>query len=620
MLNKYPLWKYLLLLGILLVGLVYALPNLFGEDPAVQVLASTGSSLDPSIIKKIEDRLKEKNIPYLSIKHENSTVLTRFSSPQIQLQAKEAIKEVVGENYIVALNLAPKTPSWLTFLGASPMKLGLDLRGGVHFLMEVDIESSFSRYLESALGEIRSLMRENKLRYNQLYKVDNDKLVVVSFDSEAGAKDALKIINQNLKDYDFIQKKVDNRYQLLGHIKQASVQEITNSTVEKSISTLRNRVNELGVSEAVVQRQGLNHIIVELPGIQDTARAKDILGKTATLAFHLEATEEAKKATPNITPPGTKWYTDRGNRQVLLSKRVILTGDSIIGAVVGSDGQTGQPAVHVTVANKGLALWQKTTLENVGVGLGVVYIETKTDFVEENGESVKKTWTSENLISFATIRSPLGNRFQITGFTLAQAQDLAILLRAGSLPATITIVEERTVGPSLGQENIRLGKLSIAVGLGLIVVAMLLYYSVFGFIANLALVANVILLVAILSLVGATLTLPGIAGIVLTIGMAVDANVLIFERIREELRLGLSAQAAIHAGFERALSTIIDANLTTLIVAVILFSVGTGPIRGFAITLTIGILTSMLTAIMGTRAMVNIAYGGRTVQKLRVGI
>ncbi|MCS5708731.1 protein translocase subunit SecD [Candidatus Berkiella cookevillensis] len=620
MLNKYPLWKYLLLLGILLVGLVYALPNLFGEDPAVQVLASTGSSLDPSIIEKIEDHLKEKDIPYISIKHENSTILTRFSTPQIQLQAKEAIKEVVGENYIVALNLAPKTPAWLTWFGASPMKLGLDLRGGVHFLMEVDVESSFSRYLESALGEIRSLMRENKLRYSQLYKVDNDKLVVVSFDSEAGAKDALKIINQHFKDYDFIQKKVDNRYQLLGHIKQVSVQEITNSTVEKSISTLRNRVNELGVSEAVVQRQGLNHIIVELPGIQDTARAKDILGKTATLAFHLEATEEAKKATPNITPPGTKWYTDRGNRQVLLSKRVILTGDSIIGAVVGSDGQTGQPAVHVTVANKGLALWQKTTLENVGVGLGVVYIETKTDSVEENGESVKKTWTSENLISFATIRSPLGNRFQITGFTLQQAQDLAILLRAGSLPATITIVEERTVGPSLGQENIRLGKLSIAVGLGLVVVAMLLYYSVFGFIANLALVANVILLVAILSLVGATLTLPGIAGIVLTIGMAVDANVLIFERIREELRLGLSAQAAIHAGFERALSTIIDANLTTLIVAVILFSVGTGPIRGFAITLTIGILTSMLTAIMGTRAMVNIAYGGRTVQKLRVGI
>lgn len=620
MLNKYPLWKYLLLLGILLVGLVYALPNLFGEDPAVQVLASTGSSLDPSIIEKIEERLKEKNIPYLSIKNENSTVLTRFSTPQIQLQAKEVIKDVVGENYIVALNLAPKTPSWLTFLGASPMKLGLDLRGGVHFLMEVDIESSFSRYLESALGEIRSLMRENKLRYNQLYKVDNDKLVVVSFDSEAGAKDALRIINQHLKDYDFIQKKVDNRYQLLGHIKQASIQEITNATVEKSISTLRNRVNELGVSEAVVQRQGLNHIIVELPGIQDTARAKDILGKTATLAFYLEATEEAKKATPNITPPGTKWYTDRGNRQVLLSKRVILTGDSIIGAVVGSDGQTGQPAVHVTVANKGLALWQKTTLENVGVGLGVVYIETKTDFVEENGKSVKKTSTSENLISFATIRSPLGNRFQITGFTLAQAQDLAILLRAGSLPATITIVEERTVGPSLGQENIRLGKLSIAVGLGLVVVAMMLYYSVFGFIANLALVANVILLVAILSLVGATLTLPGIAGIVLTIGMAVDANVLIFERIREELRLGLSAQAAIHAGFERALSTIVDANLTTLIVAVILFSVGTGPIRGFAITLTIGILTSMLTAIIGTRAMVNIAYGGRTVQKLRVGI
>lgn len=620
MLNKYPLWKYLLLLGILLVGLVYALPNLFGEDPAVQVLASTGSEIDPSMIEHIEERLKEKNIPYLSIKHEDSTILTRLSNPQIQLQAKEAIKEAVGENYIVALNLAPKTPAWLTWFGAKPMKLGLDLRGGVHFLMEVDIESSFSRYLESALGEIRSLMREHKLRYNQLYKVDNEKSVVVTFDSEEGAKNALKIIHQNFKDYDFIQKKVDNRYQILGHIKQASLQEITNATVEKSITTLRNRVNELGVSEAVVQRQGLNHIVVELPGIQDTARAKDILGKTATLAFHLEATEETKKATPNITPPGTKWYTDRGNRQVLLSKRVILTGDSIIGAVVGSDGQTGQPAVHVTVANKGLALWQKTTMENVGVGLGVVYLETKTDFVEENGEAIKKTWTSENLISFATIRSPLGNRFQITGFTLQQAQDLAILLRAGSLPAAITIVEERTVGPSLGQENIRLGKLSMVVGLGLVVITMLLYYSVFGFIANLALIINVVLLVAILSLVGATLTLPGIAGIVLTIGMAVDANVLIFERIREEIRAGLSSQAAIHSGFERALSTIVDANLTTLIVGVILFSIGSGPIRGFAITLSIGILTSMLTATTGTRAIVNLMYGGRKVQKLRVGI
>lgn len=620
MLNKYPTWKYLLLVGVLMVGLIYALPNIFGEEPAVQVLASTGGEIKEHLVQDIEKSLKDKGIQYNSVKLEGSTILTRLPDEKAQLIAKEAIKEAVGNEYIVALNLAPKTPAWLAWFGANPMKLGLDLRGGVHFLMDVDIESTLERHLDSALGEMRSLMRDQKLRYQKLYKQDNDLSIFVTFDSDETAKEALKALSKQFQDYDFTHKRQANRYEITAYLKQTRLQEIRNATVEKSITTLRNRVNELGVSEAVVQRQGVNHIVVELPGIQDTARAKDILGKTATLSFHLEAEDDAKRSNPNVAPPGTKWFKEKTGRPHLLSKRVILTGDSIIGAVVGTDGQTGQPAVHVTVSNKGLALWQKSTTENVGRGLGVNYIETKTDFVEEEGDLVKKVWTTEKLISFATIRSPLGSRFQITGLTLKEAQDLAILLRAGSLPTTITIVEERTVGPSLGKENIRLGKISIAVGMALVLLAMVLYYSVFGLIANLALVINVILLVAILSLVGATLTLPGIAGIVLTIGMAVDANVLIFERIREELRAGLSAQAAIHSGFERALSTIVDANLTTLIVGVILFSVGTGPVRGFAVTLSIGILTSMLTAITGTRALVNLTYGGRRVQKLRVGI
>lgn len=620
MLNKYPLWKYLLLLGVLLAGLLYALPNLFGEDPAVQVIPTTGYKIEQPMVTAIQEELQNANISFRSVKQEGNVLLVRLKDEIAQLKAKEVVKTQVGDNYITALNLAPRTPFWLEAIGAQPMKLGLDLRGGVHFLMQVDLEGALDRYVDSALGEMRSLMREHKVRYKRLHKLKDDVGIMMTFDDQQTLSEAQKLIKKSFQDYDLMQKR-DGQYQLTCHIKQARIQEINNATVEKSITTLRNRVNELGVAESVVQRQGAKHIVVQLPGIQDTARAKDILGKTATLAFYLEAKEASDYRNTNVAPAGTKWYELReSGRPVLLSKRVILTGDSIIGAMVGADGQTGQPAVHVNVANKGLAIWQKVTAENVGKGMGVVYQETKTDFIKKNDEIIKQTRTDESLISFATIRSPLGSRFQITGLSLNEAQDLSILLRAGSLPATITIVEERTVGPSLGMENIRLGQMSIVVGMALVLLCMVLYYSVFGVIANLALMINVVLLIAILSMVGATLTLPGIAGIVLTIGMAVDANVLIFERIREELRNGVSAQAAIHSGFERALTTIIDANLTTLIVAIILFSVGTGPVRGFAVTLSIGILTSMLTAITGTRAMVNLMYGGRTIQKLRVGI
>ncbi|MBS0287276.1 MAG: protein translocase subunit SecD [Proteobacteria bacterium] len=620
MLNKYPTWKYLLLLCILTVGLIYAAPNMFGEDLAVQVLPSAGYNLTATTQETIKQALSQENIHYKKIQAEDNALLIRFSDPHDQIKAKEVISAKLGENYIVALNLAPKTPAWLSFLGAKPMKLGLDLRGGVHFLMEVDVDTAVDRRIESEFSDIRNTLRDDKIRYRQFAKT-TDSGIIINFDDKETLKKAEESIKGRSRDFDVTVNEEEGKYQLFLRLKQNVIQDIKNSTIEQTMTTLRNRVNELGVAEAVVQRQGVNHIVVELPGIQDTARAKDILGKTATLEFHLHAREQSTNAQPGSTPPpGTKWYYERDGKPYLLYKREILTGESITGAMVGSDDRTGRPAVVVRVGGAGLSMFKKTTLENIGELLGVVYIETKTDQEVVNGQVVKKNKKNELLISIATIQSALGSQFQITGLSVAEAQDLALLLRAGALPAAMTIVEERTVGPSLGQENIRLGIISIEVGLGLVVLAMLVYYSVFGIIANLALMINVVLLIAILSLVGATLTLPGMAGIVLTVGMAVDANVLIFERIREELRNGMSAQAAIHGGFEHALATIIDANLTTLIVGIILFSIGTGPVKGFAVTLCIGILTSMLTATTGTRAIVNLIYGGRHVKRLRVGI
>lgn len=620
MLNKYPSWKYLLLFGIILLGLIYSAPNLFGEDPAVQVLPETGQSFSSETRVQIQDALKDANIPFKAIDQEGNAMLVRFSDPALQIRAKEAIGQKLGENYIVALNLAPKTPEWLEVLGAKPMKLGLDLRGGVHFLIEVDVNTAINRRIEGMMTDIRTELRDSKIRYGQIARVD-DKGIAVTFDDDATMQKALTELQQHYPDWDIAIREIEGKEKIVCQLRASTLQEIRNYTVEQTITTLQNRVNELGVAEAVVQRQGMNHVVVELPGIQDTARAKDILGKTATLEFHLYAKDESANATPGrAAPPGTKWYYDQEGHPFLLMKRVILTGASITGAMVGSEENSGRPAVQVRVGGAGLSAFKRTTMENIGNMMGVVYLETKTDQEDVNGEKVKKNRTIEKLISLATIQTALGSQFQITGLTLQEAQDLSLLLRAGALPAAITIVEERTVGPSLGQQNIHLGVVSIIVGLALVVLTMLLYYSVFGIIANIALLINVVLLVAILSLIGATLTLPGMAGIVLTVGMAVDANVLIFERIREELRLGMSPQAAIHSGFDRALATIVDANLTTLIVGVILFSVGTGPVKGFAVTLCIGILTSMITAVTCTRAMVNLVYSGRTVKRLRVGI
>lgn len=618
--NRYPLWKNILLGLLLVLGIIYAAPNIYGEDPAVQISPASGFELGDDIDAKVTRLLEEANIPYKAIESEEQGALIRFKDINHQIEARELIKAELGHEAIVALNLAPVTPHWLEVMGAQPMKLGLDLRGGVHFLLDVDVNSALKRRLETYESDVKTILRENKIRWEGVKTQSKELAFTIDFSTKSDADDALRLIRVDQQGLDFSRLEKDGAHQIQAKISVSLQQEVRNYTVEQTLTTLRNRVNELGVAEAVVQRQGLQQVVVELPGIQDTARAKDILGKTATLEFMMVDTEnDVRQAMSGRTPPGSKLYYEKNGRPHLLKKRVLLTGDSITGAHVGTDNQ-GLPAVNIRVGGGGLSIFKKATRENVGKPMATVYIETKVENELVDGEVITKTKTLEHVINVATIRSALGRDFQITGIGLTEAQDLSLLLRSGALPATISIVEERTVGPSLGQANIEMGVLSIQVGLGLVLLAMILYYSVFGLIANFALIINIVMLVAILSLVGATLTLPGIAGIVLTVGMAVDANVLIFERIREELRNGMSPQAAIHSGFERALSTIIDANITTLIVALILFSVGTGPVKGFAVTLSIGILTSMLTAITGTRAMVNLVYGGRTFRKLAVGI
>ncbi len=617
--NRTPSWKLVLLVIVLLAGLVYALPNLFGEDPALQ-LSTRSVKWQDNIVSVLTESLSKENIQAKNIHIESDqNVLIRFKHTEDQIKSRDILKHTLGDEVTVALNLAPITPKWLMALGAHPMKLGLDLRGGVHFLMEVDVESAIKRRMEGYLGEFRSELKNQKLRYSAINinmdkNNDNEILSIIFPDKLTRDQAELGLKKLFTGELEVQAATAELGTQLSAKLSQRTKQEIKNNTVEQTIITLRNRVNELGVAEAVVQRQGVNHVVVELPGIQDTARAKDILGKTATLEFLLRDDEnDLNSALQGKIPPGSKLYYDKNHRPVLMKKRVILTGESITGAVASADSRDGRPSVSVHVSGAGLTNWKKATKENRGKDMGVLYIETKVG-------SDKKQKLEETLISVATINEPLGSRFQITGLSAQEAQNLGLLLRAGALPATISIVEERTVGPSLGQENIRLGILSIEVGMGLVILAMLFYYSFFGLLANIALLINLILLVAVCSLIGVTLTLPGIAGMILTVGMAVDANVLIFERIREELRNNLSIHASIHSGFERALATIIDSNLTTLIVGVILFSVGSGPIKGFAIVLCIGILTSMLTSVTYTRAIVNVLYGTRNIQKLPIGI
>ncbi|SEQ89599.1 preprotein translocase subunit SecD [Amphritea atlantica] len=616
MLNKYPLWKNALIVLVLLVCGLYAAPNLFPDDYAVQLSGTRESNVvNQPLLDQMTEVLQQANI---SVKGEELTEqggLIRFKDSRTQLEAKEVISRTLGDKYIVALNLAPTTPEWLRSIGAGPMKLGLDLRGGVHFLLEVDMVSAVAQRLDVYVSEIKTKLRTEKLRYRSVEHREDGSLELKF--SAADVRDrAATLLRKDYSEFLINTEDRDDAFYLSITLVESKVREIEDYAIKQNLTTLRNRVNELGVAEPLVQRQGRNRIVVQLPGIQDAAAAKRIIGKTANLEFRLEAKTDA----PRVT---TETYEFRNeNREATLEKDVIITGSSVSNAQSSFD-ENGQPQVNITLDAKGGQLMNRTTRNAIKRRMAVLFVEHKSRTLSEtvDGEQVTKRipYVEKKIISLATIQSVLGNQFRITGLDSAtESSELALLLRAGALAAPIYFVEERTVGPSLGEQNIELGMMSVQIGFALVLLFMLAYYRVFGLLANIALTLNLVMLLAVMSILSATLTLPGIAGIVLTVGMAVDANVLIFSRIREELKNGMPPQSAINAGFDRAFSTIFDANITTLLAAVILFAMGSGPVKGFAITLSVGILTSMFTAIMVTRMLVNLTYGGRTLKKLSI--
>ncbi|MCC5792193.1 MAG: protein translocase subunit SecD [Legionellaceae bacterium] len=618
--NQFPLWKNVMLIALVAFSLIYSIPNLYSEDPAVQISLESGGNITSAIEQRAQSVLKQANIEVKKITLLPNALEIRFHNTDTQLLARDLLKADFGSQYVIAINLAATTPAWLSAIGAEPMKQGLDLRGGVHFLLEVDVESVVNRRFEGLVKGISQELRQAGIRYAGIRYL-NSKGIDVHFRSSEAMEDGLAELKHKYPA--LIYTRLVASHSIRVNLSPAELNQIRQNTIEQTMSILRNRVNELGVGEAVVQQQGAMRIAVDLPGIQDATRAKQILGGTATLQFHMVNHDEDAEVVQQTgaVPVDSKLYVMH-ERPILLKRQVVLSGDSITSAVSSFDQQTASPAVHIQLGGGGEALFTKTTRENIGKQMAIVYVENKTSMEsDEQGELKRVTRREERVISAPVIQSALGNSFQITGLKDSkEASNLALLLRAGALPAAIYPVEERTVGPTLGKENIRRGIVSLAVGMGLILFVMLVYYRFFGVVANIALLLNLIFLSALLSLIGATLTLPGIAGIVLTVGMAVDANVLIYERIREELRRGLSPHAAISAGYDRAFSTILDANLTTLIVGVVLFSIGTGPVKGFAVTLSLGLLTSMLTAITYTRAIVNLVYGGRSVKKLSIGI
>jgi preprotein translocase subunit SecD len=616
--NRYPLWKNLLVLIVLIAAAVFAMPNLFGDDPAVQISAGRTATVDLTLMEKAETALQEADIEYKGAELESDKLLIRLTSNDSQLKAKEVLTQTLLGDYIIALNLAPTTPEWLASLGAEPMNLGLDLRGGVHFLMEVDMVVAVKQALESYGSDIRLNLRDEKIRYKQI-RNDAETLEVV-FRNEADRDAAEQLISREINELEINVAEDSAEPTLVMNFNENTLRETKRLALQQNITTLRNRINELGVAEPTVQQQGENRIVVQLPGVQDTAQAKKILGATATLEFRLVDFEhDVQDALNGRVPANSELFYHRDGRPYLLNKRVMLTGEHVINAQSTLDAQSGSPAVSVTLDGKGARAFSNVTRDNIGNPMAVVFIESKSETKEIDGELVKVRRQVPEIINVATIRDQLSKKFQITGLdSTTEARDLALLLRAGALAAPIEIVEERTVGPSLGQDNIDQGFASVMIGFAFVLVFMLIWYRVFGFVANLALASNLVFIVALLSMLQATLTLPGIAGIVLTVGMAVDANVLIFERIREELRNGNSPQNSINVGYGKAFSTIADANITTLIAAIVLFGFGTGSIKGFAVTLSLGIITSMFTAIMGTRAVVNLIYGRQHKPKLSI--
>ena len=593
--NQYPLWRYVLLVTVIVLGVIYALPNIYPQDPSLQISDRRGQSIEELTKTSVETILAENNLTPKSVESTDKLIVVRFVDSPSRRKAAELVTEKLGSDFVVAFSLASSSPSWLSSVGAEPMYMGLDLRGGVHFLLQVDMDSVKTQNLDRLVSELRAAFREDKIRYRSVRR-EASAVKVVFLNSEMSNL-GQAILSDQFSDLDVKGQQAET-FELT--LREESLKERMETALQQNLTTLRNRVNEFGVSEPVIQRQGASRVVVQLPGVEDTAKAKKILGATATLEFRMVFLDgdPIDAAKSGRIPVGSELLTKRGGGPVLLEKRVLLTGKYVIDASSGLDQQSGSPAVFITLDGKGARIFSRATRERIGKPMAVVYIE------QRDGRSF------EEVINVATIQDQLSKRFQITGLgTTDEARTLALLLRAGSLAAPMEIIQERTIGPSLGADNIRMGVRSTVLGMLCVLVFMAFYYRGFGLVANVALVTNLVLIVALLSMLQATLTLPGIAGIVLTVGMAVDANVLIFQRIREELANGNSPQMSISAGYNKAFSTIADANITTLIAAIVLFSFGTGPIKGFAVTLSLGILTSMFTAIMGTRAVVNFVYG-----------
>ncbi|MBW5414227.1 protein translocase subunit SecD [Pseudomonas sp. MAG002Y] len=620
MLNKYPLWKYLLILAVLVVGFIYSAPNLYPDDPAIQISSSsTELSVSQAELDNITKALADANISVkaVDLASDGKRGLIRLSKADDQLPAQDVVRKTLGDDYVVALNLAPTTPEWLRKLGASPMKLGLDLSGGVHFLLSVDMDKAVDARMKVYDSEVKTLLRRERVRYRSLPQQDN--VIQLGFADAQALEQASDLIRKNYNDFVLTNEARDNLRVLRLELSQAKLTEIREYSIKQNLTTVRNRVNELGVAEPLVQRQGANRIVVELPGVQDTAEAKRILGKTANLEFRLAATQDTpRSATESFE------FRDAGRQSVPLERSVIITGDQVTDASASFD-ENGRPQVNIKLDGHGGDLMSRATRGNIGRSMAVVFIEQKpvTRYERQTVNGVEKDVAvpsfqeDRRIISLATIQSALGNSFRITGLNgSGEASELALLLRAGGLAAPMYFAEERTLGPSLGADNIAKGLDAALWGMAFVSLFIIVIYRVFGVIATVALGFNMVLLIGLMSVLNATLTLPGIAGIVLTMGMAVDANVLIFSRIREELANGMHVQRAIHEGFSRAFSAIVDANLTTLLVGAILFAMGTGPVKGFAVTMSLGIFTSMFTAIMVTRAMVNLSFGGRNIKKL----
>ncbi len=618
MLNKYPLWKNLVIVFVLLIGGLYAAPNLYPDDFAVQVSgARTSTPVDQRLLDRVTRALKAENIAFFGEELTERNLSVRVADSEQQLAAKAVISRALGDEYVTALNLAPTTPQWLSDIGAGPMKLGLDLRGGVHFLMEVDMVSAVKQRLDVYVSEIKTKLRAERLRYRAVSHKEDGSLSIKFADAET-RDNAHSLLRSEYREFLISDDDQADGFYMGVTLNDAKIREIEDYAVKQNLTTIRNRVNELGVAEPLVQRQGRNRIVIQLPGVQDTAAAKRILGKTANLEFRLEARSDASSSTTEQYE-----FREKGRRPANLEKDIIITGSSVSNAQSNFD-ENGMPQVSISLDSSGGKLMNRVTRNAVKRRMAVLFIEhksrTRYEMVDGVEVETRVPYVESKIISLATIQSALGSSFRITGLDGAgESSELALLLRAGALAAPIYFVEERTVGPSLGQQNIDLGVTSVQIGFALVLVLMLFFYKTFGVVANIALSLNLVLLVAAMSMLSATLTLPGIAGIVLTVGMAVDANVLIFSRIKEELANGMPPQSAINAGYDRAFSTIFDANITTLLVAVILFAVGTGPVKGFAVTLSLGIITSMFTAIMVTRALVNLYYGNRPIKKLSIG-